>query len=236
MVRIVMRPLFLLSGLLCDETSWGDIPTRLADVAAVRIASFRGISTIASMAAEVLRNAPPSFALAGHSMGGRVALEVMRRAPERVSALALLNSGVEPAQAEEFRSRSVLVRLAQAQGMAALAQEWLPAQLGAPSARVASLFPALAAMVMRTSPAEFAAEVDALLNRPDAEPVLAGIKVPTLLVSAINDHWSSRARLAKMQRSVPHAVLIEVGAAGHLAPAEQPQAVARALRSWLARI
>jgi pimeloyl-ACP methyl ester carboxylesterase len=231
-----MRSLLLLSGLLCDETIWGDAPQRLADLADVRIAFFRGFSSIVAMAEHVLRIAPDQFALAGHSMGGRVALEIVRRAPERVTGIALLNTGIHPAKPEESHSRGMLVRLAQSQGMAALAQEWLPPMMGAPPSRVAAIMPRLIDMVQRSTPDEFAAQVDALLRRPDAKAVLSTIKVPTLLLSGTNDNWSSLAQHEAMQRHIEHAVLVEVGAAGHMAPVEQPKAVARALQRWLATI
>src|SRR6266404_7094846 len=98
------QPLMLLSGLLCDETIWADIPERLGDTADVRIISFRGLSSIPAMAEQVLAAAPERFAVAGHSMGGRVALEVPRSAPRRVSGIALLNTGVHTVRDGEPQS------------------------------------------------------------------------------------------------------------------------------------
>ena len=117
------QPLLLLSGLLCDETVWADIPERLADVAEVRILSFGGFSSIAAMAAHVLAVAPERFALAGHSMGGRVALEAVRSARSRLAGLALLNTGVHTVRDGEPQSRGRLLRLAYEKGMSALAAE-----------------------------------------------------------------------------------------------------------------
>jgi pimeloyl-ACP methyl ester carboxylesterase len=231
-----MPSLLLLSGLLCDETVWGDIPRRLADVADVRILSFQGFSSIFAMADHVLRTAPSRFAVAGHSMGGRVALELVRRAPRRVAGIALLNSGVYPAREGEAQSRGQLVQLARTEGMWALAAAWLPPMMGAPPERVAVLMPRLIKMVERSTPDAFADQIDALLRRPDAQPVLSSIKVPALLLSGTNDNWSSLAQHAEMQRSVAHATLVEIEDAGHMAPIEQPAAVASALRKWLARI
>jgi len=231
-----MPPLLLLSGLLCDETVWGDIPRRLADVADVRILSFQGFTSIFAMADHVLRSAPARFAVAGHSMGGRVALELVRRARRRVAGIALLNSGVHPARAGEAQSRGVLVQLARTEGMRALAAAWLPPMMGAPPERVAVLMPRLIRMVERSTPDGFAGQIDALLHRPDATPVLSTIKVPALLVSGTNDNWSTLAQHKEMQRSVAHATLVQIEDAGHMAPAEQPAAVANALRSWLALI
>ncbi|MGO8830586.1 MAG: alpha/beta fold hydrolase [Steroidobacteraceae bacterium] len=231
-----MPPLLLLCGLLCDETVWGDIPRRLADVADVRILSFQGFTSVFAMADHVLRTAPARFAVAGHSMGGRVALELVRRAPRRVAGIALLNSGVHPARAGEAQSRGQLVQLARAEGMRALAAAWLPPMMGAPPERVAVLMPRLIKMVERSTPDGFAGQIDALLHRPDATPVLPTIKVPTLLLSGTNDNWSTLAQHKEMQRGVAHATLVDIEDAGHMAPAEQPAAVANALRSWLALI
>ncbi len=231
-----MRPLFLLCGLLCDETIWADIPSRLAPVANAHVMSFAGFSSIAGMAERVLAAAPPRFALAGHSMGGRVALEVWRQAPERVTALALLNTGVHPTRESEYDSRGLLVRLARRQGMAALADEWLPPMMGAPPDRVAEVMPALKAMVRRFTAESFAGQINALLQRPDARQVLPSITVPTLLLSGTNDTWSSLSQHADMQRNVPGSTLVEIAGAGHMSPIERPDAVARALKGWLAAV
>jgi pimeloyl-ACP methyl ester carboxylesterase len=227
--------LLLLSGLLCDETIWADIPERLGDVADVRVVSFGGFSSIAAMAQHVLTEACDEFTAAGHSMGGRVALEVLRAAPHRVRGLALLNTGVHTVRDGELQSRSRLLRLANEQGMAALAAEWLPPLLAA-KARMSELMPRLIAMVERSTPESYAAQINALLNRPEALPVLPTIAVPTLLLSGSEDAWSPISQLETMRRRIPHATLFEVHGAGHMAPIERPDAVGVALREWLAGI
>src|ERR1700689_4979713 len=132
---IMKQSAVLLSGLLCDETFWSDIPRRLAGVAEIQVVSFRGFSSIPAMAQHVLDIAPERFAVAGHSMGGRVALEIMRAAPRRVTGLALLNTGVYAVRDGEPQSRGRLLRVAYQQGMPALAAEWLPPMLGSDAAR-----------------------------------------------------------------------------------------------------
>ena len=226
------QPLLLLSGLLCDETVWADIPERLADVAEVRILSFGGFSSIAAMAEHVLTVAPERFALAGHSMGGRVALETVRLARSRLAGLALLNTGVHTVRDGEPQSRGRLLRLAYEKGMAALAAEWLPPMM-AGGARSAELMPRLAAMVERSTPDAYAGQINAMLNRPDALPVLPEIDVPTLLLSGSEDTWSPVSQHETMRRRIPHATLFEIHGAGHMAPFERPDAVAVALREWL---
>ena len=123
------RPsLLLLSGLLCDEVAWDDVREALGPVEARAIA-FPGFDSIAAMAESVLAAAPPRFALAGHSMGGRVALAIIAEAPERVERLALLNTGVHPRRPGEAEKRQELVDLAYSAGMAAVAERWLPPML-----------------------------------------------------------------------------------------------------------
>jgi pimeloyl-ACP methyl ester carboxylesterase len=233
------QPLLLLCGLLCDETAWASIPAQLAGVADVHIVSFRGFSSIGAMAEHVLAAAPERFAVAGHSMGGRVALDVMRLAPHRISGLALLNTGVNAVRDGEPQSRHRLLRLAYERGMGAVAAAWLPAMI-AESAR-ATMMPALTAMVERSTPASYAAEVSALLHRPTALSVAAlsvlnSIAVPTLLLSGSEDVWSPMSQHQTLRRRIPHATLFEIHGAGHMAPAERPAAVALALREWLAQI
>jgi pimeloyl-ACP methyl ester carboxylesterase len=117
--------------------------------------------------------------------------------------------------------------------MAALAAAWLPPMMGAPPARIAALMPLLTAMVERSTPASFAGQIKALLERPDAEAVLPSIRVPTLLMSGTRDTWSPLEQHREIQRQIPHATLVAIEDAGHMAPIEQPAAVARALREWL---
>jgi pimeloyl-ACP methyl ester carboxylesterase len=229
-----LPPLLLLSGLLCDETVWEGVAPRLADIARIEMIAFAGLSSIEAMARRVLHNAPPRFALAGHSMGGRVALEVLRLEPQRVTALALLNTGVHPQAPGETESRGRLVDLARGEGMTALAAQWLPPMMGANAARTAALLPGLTAMVERNTPASFAGQIRALLERPDAAPVLPTIAVPTLLLSGEDDRWSPVSQHADMQTQIANARLVSIADTGHMAPVERPDAVAQALRDWLA--
>ena len=117
---------FLLPGLLCDETIWADQRAALGNII---IPNFRHVNSIEAMAKLVLDQAPERFSVAGHSMGGRVALEVYRMAPDRVQRLALLDTGIHPRGATEEAKRGELVELARSQGMAAMAARWLPPML-----------------------------------------------------------------------------------------------------------
>jgi pimeloyl-ACP methyl ester carboxylesterase len=235
MAPIMKQSLVLLCGLLCDESFWTDIPQRLSGVADVSVVSFRGFSSIHAMAEHVLSVAPERFAMAGHSMGGRVALEVMRSASRRIAGLALLNTGVHAVRDGEPQSRGHLLRVAYQRGMSALAAEWLPPLMGSDTVRTAELMPRLTAMVERWTADAYAEQISAMLHRPDALSVLPTIAVPTLLLSGSDDAWSPVSQQETMRRRIPHATLFEIHGAGHMAPIERPEPVTVALREWLLR-
>jgi len=228
--------LALLCGLLCDEEIWREVVAALAADVDVRVFSFPGFSSISDMAGHVLASVQGRFAVAGHSMGGRVALEIVRRSEGRVTGVALLNTGVHPPAEHETASRGRLVSLARSAGMTALAAEWLPPMLNKSGPVRPDIQARLVAMVERYSPDSFAAQIRALLTRSDAAPVVATLQVPTLLLSATGDTWSPPAQHAAMRELCPAAELIIVPDAGHMLPIEQPTAVAAALDSWLARV
>jgi len=230
------QSLVLLSGVLCDQSFWSDIPQRLSAVAQVSVVSFGGFSSIAAMAQHVLRNAPDVFALAGHSMGGRVALEVLRAEPRRVTGLALLNTGVHGVRDGEPQSRARLMRVAHERGMSALAAEWLPSMMGSDAARTAELMPALTAMIERSTTDAYADQMNAMLHRPEVMSMLASIAVPTLLLSGSDDLSAPLSQQQSILRRIPHATLFEIHRAGHMAPLERPDSVVIALREWLLRL
>lgn len=231
------RPtLFLLPGLLCGAWVWAEQTAALADAADSVAADFLDFDSIPAMADSVLAQAPERFAVAGHSMGGRVALEIVRRAPERVSALALLNSGVHPRRPNEAEQRQALIDLAYAEGMEALAARWLPPMLAPARAVDAAFVERLTSMVRRSTPHAFERQVRALLNRPDAAAVLGTIRCPTLVLGGRQDGWSPADQQDAIAAGIPGAVLTLLDDCGHMSPVEQPEAVGAALRGWLQSI
>src|SRR5579863_7207361 len=218
---------FLLPGLLCDQTIWADQRDALGDVV---IPDFRHLMSIEAMARLVLDNAPERFSVAGHSMGGRVALEVYRMAQERVDRLALLDTGVHSRGAGEEAKRGELVELARSQGMAAMAARWLPPMLHPDHS---ALLGPLTEMVLRSTPETFANQQRALLDRPDARAVLGGIRCPTLVLCGRQDIWSPVAQHEEIAASIPNSRLVIVEDCGHMSPVEQPAAVTKALLSHL---
>ncbi|MDB5929750.1 MAG: alpha/beta hydrolase fold [Polaromonas sp.] len=231
--------LLLLPGLLCDEANWAAQRADLAGWADCRVPVYRTLDSIEAMAEHVLATAPPGdFAMAGHSMGGRVALEVLRRAPERVRRLALLDTGFQalaPGEAgeKERAGRHQLLALARSEGMRAMGAQWArgmvhPSRLGTP------VFEAILQMIGRHTPGMFAAQIKALLARPDTSALLPQIRCPTLLLCGREDLWSPLARHEEMRRAIPGARLEVIEMSGHMTTMEQPQAVSQALAQWLA--
>jgi len=221
---------FLLPGLLCDETIWSGQKDALGEFADVVIPDFRYVNSIPAMAQLVLDAAPKRFSMAGHSMGGRVALEVFRMAPDRVERLALLDTGVHPRAAGEESKRGELVDLARSQGMAAMAARWLPPMLHPDHS---ALLQPLTEMVIRSTPETFANQQRALLDRPDARAILPSIQCPTLVLCGRQDAWSPVSRHEEIAAAIPQAKLIIVDDCGHMSPVEQPAAVTNALCEWL---
>lgn len=222
------RPtIFLLPGLLCDAEIWSHQSRALAEFAEVIIPDFRYVRSITAMAQIVLDQAPERFAVAGHSMGGRVAIEVMRTASERVDRLALLDTGIHPRKPNEEVGRQELIDLARREGMEAMATRWLPPMLHPDHS---ALLAPLTKMVKRSTPDTFENQQRALLDRPEARSVLAQIHCPTLVLCGREDAWSPVSQHEEIARLIPDSTLVVIEHCGHMSPVEQPEGVTQALR------
>ena len=226
--------LYLLPGLLCDASVWQPQVRDLADITETRIADFYGFDSLTEMARSVLAGAPAHFAVAGHSMGARVALEIIRLAPERVERLALLDTGVHPRREGEAEKRQILVNLAFEKGMEALAAAWLPPMVHPKRQKDMELMGPLTEMVCGATPEIFSRQVKALLNRPDAASSLGAIKCPVLVACGRQDTWSPLVQHEEIAAAIPHAKLSIFEESGHMATVEAPETVNAALRDWLA--
>lgn len=228
-----MKTVILLCGLLCDEAVWGVQANALRGEYDVRILTFLAQDSMDAMAGHVLRDAPEKFALAGHSMGGRVALEVVRRAGPRVERLALLDTGFDAPAADEAGRRAVLVNQAMQEGIDAVAAAWGLPMLAPRHRSEPVMVQAVFDMVGRMSGAIYAAQTRALLGRPDATGVLKNIDCPTLILCGMEDGWSPPERHRRMAELAPRSILRLVEDCGHMSMMEQPAAVLAALREWL---
>ena len=230
-----------LPGLMCDATVWKHQQKGLAARAESFVAEYHDIDSVPAMAEKVLKDSPYStFCLAGHSMGGRVALEVMRQAPQRVRRLALLDTGYEalaPGAAGEAErtKRMDLLEYARTHGMREMGKtRWAPGMVH-PNQLNTPVFEEILNMLERRSPEQFRAQIAALLGRPDAAPVLRSLRCPTFLICGRQDAWSPYDRHETMRDMIPapYATLIAIEHSGHMSTMEQPEAVTAALAKWL---
>lgn len=235
-------PLLLVPGLMCDHTVWEPVLAWLAADRACMVVDHGQADALPQMAQQLLASAPPQFVMAGHSMGARVALEVLRLAPERVRGVALLDTGFLPkpsgaAGEDEAAKRFALLHIAQSQGVRAMAQQWVRGMVHPDRLADAELIERILAMFECKSADIFARQIHALLTRPDGSDVLQRLHVPTLLMCGAQDAWSPPAQHEAMQALVPPAwaQLDLIAQAGHMAPMERPAEVAGSLLAWLDR-
>jgi len=232
--------LLLVPGLMCDHASWAPMLPYLNPHIAHTTLDHGDADSLVAMAERILENAPAVFDLAGHSMGGRVALEVMRLAPQRVRRLALLGTGYRAkesgeAGAEELRKRQVLLDIARAQGVRAMAVEWVKPMV-APSRLSDLIFvEQIIAMICRKSEDIFKRQIKALIERPDASNVLSHIQIPTLVMAGAFDGWATPAQHQEIADLIPSKPDVAVtGPSGHMMMMEEPQLVAQHFNQWLA--
>lgn len=231
-------PLLLLPGLMCDATVWRAQIDAFSSAHTIQVPSYGELDSLPAMARHVLAEAPEHFALAGHSMGGRIAFEMMRLAPERVTRLALLDSSChalpEGAAGErERQERARLVDLAQAEGVRAMALNWISTMLHPSSLGDAALIESIARMFERKTADIFAAQIKALLNRAEVFPLLANIRCPVLVLTGRADRLSRPEANVEMAEAIPGSHLVILEDCGHMAPQEQPGEVNRCLAEWL---
>ncbi len=226
-------PLLLLPGLLCDERIFAPQIRALGHAFDVVVADYREADSITEMARRALKGAPERFALAGHSMGARVALEVYRQAGERVERLALISTGVHPPRPGEAEKRHALLDLGQREGIDALLNAWLPPMV-APARRSDAAFLAPIYAMCRAGGVDlYQRQIAALLARPEVETLLSTIDCPVLVAVGDVDEWSPLDQHRLMAAAIPRATLTVLGGSGHMSPLEAPDALTAALRHWI---
>ena len=224
-------PVAILPGLMCDSRMFG---AQLRAGAQVVDGFYGGASSMGDMAAFALARLPERAVLVGHSMGARVALEIMRAAPERVAAIVLADTGVHPVGQGEREKRHALRDLGREQGMAALVDHWLPPMLGSAARADAALYATLRAMCIDAGLSTYEAQVEALLTRPVLDDVLASISCPALSVTGEEDAWSPPAQHDAIAAAIAGCARRDVPDAGHMLPAERPRQFNAMLQEWLA--
>ncbi|MBD9425065.1 alpha/beta fold hydrolase [Pseudomonas sp. PDM15] len=225
--------LLLLPGLLCDARLWQHQVAALADVAHVAVVDLSQADSMEELAQDALAQVQgQSFVLAGFSLGGYVALEIMRQAPQRVLALALLDTSAHADDSESKRARVKAMCQAE-QDFSAFVASLPPRLLHPLHQQDAALVQVVTAMAESLGPEVFIRQQLAMLGRMDSRASLGQIVCPTLLLCGLEDAITPPALHVEMQSAIVGAQLAQIEEAGHLTPLEQPQRVSSNLESWL---
>ena len=228
-----MIPLFLLPGLLCDHALWAPQVAALSDIAAPQVADLTPYDSVGGMAEAVLGAAPDRFALAGLSMGGYVAFEIMRRAPERVIRLALLDTSARPDTPEHKKQRRELMALARTGDFKGVTPRLLPRWVHPSRVNDPALADTVTTMTQRVGREAFLRQQTAIMNRPDSRLTLPEIACPTLVLCGHEDQSTPVDRHREMAADIANARLAVVPECGHLSTLERPETVSREMRAWL---
>jgi pimeloyl-ACP methyl ester carboxylesterase len=231
--RLPRLPLLLLPGLLCDGALYRAQIAAFGDIAASIVGDLSRHDSIPGMAAALLAEMPEYFSLAGLSMGGYVAQEIMRQAPHRVSRLALLDTSARADTDEQRARRRGLIELAARGRFKGVTPRLLPLLLHPDRLTDEALVDTVIGMAERVGRDAFLRQQKAIMGRPDGRADLARIACPTLILCGRQDALTPLAVHDEMAAAIPGVRLVVVEDCGHLTPLEQPDAATAALREWL---
>jgi len=226
------QPLLLLPGLLCDERLWRNQANDLSDIADIRIADLTQDDSVAAMARRALDAAPPTFALAALSMGGYVAFEILRQAPQRVSRLALLATSARADPPKRAAVRRASLALAASGRFAGVTRKLLPQLVHARHVD-GPVGLEVMAMAERVGRDAFLRQQQAILDRPGSSALLANVQLPTVVGVGDDDRMTAPEESRFIQAGIAGAQLHVFRECGHLPPLEQPAETSALLRSWL---
>ena len=225
--------LILLPGQLCDAALWDSQVRALADTAQVTVADLTLDDSVGAMAARVLAAAPAHFAVCGLSLGGYVAFEIVRRAPGRVTHLALMNSSARADEAHQAELRQKRVASARIGTFKGVTPHFLPSIVAPANAANPAIAEIVLAMTERVGRAAFERQQMAAITRVDCRDLLPAIAVPTLVIGGRQDRVTPPALQEEIAAGVAGARLMILENCGHLAPLEQAETVTQAMRDWL---
>jgi pimeloyl-ACP methyl ester carboxylesterase len=224
--------LILIPGLLTDADLWRDQIDELSDIATCCVADITNGTTLTQLANSILADAPERFALAGFSLGGYVAQEVARIAPDRITRLALLDTSISPDTPERLSNRRALNKAAREPGkFHGFGNRLLTTYLDSSHVADEQIVARIRAMTERLGLETFVRQNS--IERKDGTDVIRSLTCPVLILCGENDQVTPLASHYEMARLAPHAKLVVIARSGHMSPLENPQAVVLALREWL---
>lgn len=227
-------PVVLVPGLGGSARIWLPVVPALWAHGTVVLANHLQGENIPAIAARILAEAPPRFALAGHSLGGYIAFEIMRQAPERVARLALVNTQARPDNDEALARRRGMIERIEAGGFDAGVAALYPGFVHPSRHDDAALRQLVTDLAYDVGPQAFVRQLRAIMARVDSRPTLATIKCPTLVLTSDTDNTLPKPLSEEIAAGIPGARLVVLTDCGHLPMIERPEATAQVLAEWLA--
>jgi pimeloyl-ACP methyl ester carboxylesterase len=226
-------PIVLVPGLNCSARLYTEQIPALWRFGPVMVADHTRDPSIAAIAGRILATVPPVFALVGLSLGGYIAFEIMRQAPQRVAKLALLDTSARPDTAELTARRRAPMALARAGKLIDVADESFVFFVHPDRHGDVALREVVRAMAKETGVDAYLRQQEAVIGRPDSRPALSTIRCPTLMLVGEQDQGTPPEFAREIAAGIAGARLVIIPHCGHLSTLERPQAVTKALVEWL---
>lgn len=225
--------LVLVPGLICTSALWAHQIAALREVVAITVVDHRKAEGLSELAGQILDSQNGSFALAGHSMGGYVALEVMRQAGERVEKLALIATSARQDTLEMAGRRRDFIKLARRGRFRGVSPMLMKTFIHEDALENRALCEIVRRMAHETGSEGFIRQSEIILERPDSRAGLADIRCPTLVLCGDSDERTPPALAQEMAAGIPDSELVILPRCGHLPSLERPVATTKALKAWL---
>ena len=226
-------PILLVPGLVCSPRIYAPQLPSLWRMGPVMFPNHIRDNTMAGIAKRILDEAPKRFALAGHSMGGYIVLEMFRQAPERIERLGLLNTSARPETPEASEGRHALIAETKAGGYPAIIDKLFARFVHPTRVNDAGLKKIVMDMAGDVGPERFVAQLEAIMSRADSRPLLASIECPTLVLTSDTDNMVKNEFSHELAKAISGAKLVVIPDCGHLTQLEKPEAMTTAMLDWL---
>jgi pimeloyl-ACP methyl ester carboxylesterase len=226
-------PIILVPGLVCSPRIYAPQIPALWQSRPVTLANHIRDNTMAGIAKRILDEAPDEFAIAGHSMGGYICLEIVQQAPERVKRLALLSTSARPETPEATDRRRGWIAETKVGGYHTILDRLFTNFVHPSRTKDASLYQIVRDMGDDVGPEAFVHQLEAIMTRADSRPLLPSIKCPTLVLTSDTDNMVPNAFSTELAEGIPGAKLVVIPDCGHLPQLEKPEAMTAAMLDWL---
>lgn len=226
-------PLLFLSSLLCDAQMWQHQIKSLKSIADCQVADLTCHNSMGALARSVLASAPTQFALAGLSMGGYVALEIMRQAPERVIKLCLMNTSARADTPEQKKRRQMLLAMSDSGEFKGVTPRLLPMIIHPDRLEDVELTQTIQSMAERTGREAFQNQQMAIMHRIDSRDYLKFIRCPVRVIAGAEDLLTPPDVMREIADGIPGARYNVIKNCGHLSALEKPEEVNALMKKWL---